>query len=169
VATIKPATPDRPGKGFMVRGRQFSTVNTTLNDLISFAYGVHAKQITGGTGLDGNRKVRESPRSRMGRASPTISSGRAWFKSCWRIVFKLTFHRDKKELAVYAIAWERTDRAHEERRQSQRPTRPVLPGARSIACHQRDHGGFRPRGCKPPFSIARWWIIRDSPEGGTSI
>ena len=36
VATIKPATPDRPGKGFMVRGRQFSTINTTLADLITF-------------------------------------------------------------------------------------------------------------------------------------
>ncbi len=48
VATIKPSNPDAPGKGFTVRGRQFATFNTTLNDLITFAYGLHAKQIEGG-------------------------------------------------------------------------------------------------------------------------
>ena len=48
VATIKPSTPDRPGKAFRVQNRQFSTINTTLNDLITFAYGLHARQITDG-------------------------------------------------------------------------------------------------------------------------
>ncbi len=45
VATIKPSKPDAPGKLFGVNGRQFKTLNTTLSDLISFAYGVHAKQV----------------------------------------------------------------------------------------------------------------------------
>lgn len=45
VATIKPSKPDQQGKGFMVRGRQFSTMNTSLGDLITFSYGIHAKQI----------------------------------------------------------------------------------------------------------------------------
>jgi type II secretory ATPase GspE/PulE/Tfp pilus assembly ATPase PilB-like protein len=48
VATIKPSNPDRPGKAFTVTGRQFATINTTLSDMITFAYGIHAKQITGG-------------------------------------------------------------------------------------------------------------------------
>src|SRR6185503_15897748 len=40
VATIKPSNPDRPGKAFTVRGRQFATINTTLGDIITFAYGI---------------------------------------------------------------------------------------------------------------------------------
>jgi hypothetical protein len=49
VATIKLSEPGKPGKGFMVRpGRRFVTVNTSVSDLISFAYGMHANQITGG-------------------------------------------------------------------------------------------------------------------------
>ena len=38
VATIKPSNPETPGKLFTVKGRQVITINTTLNDLISFAY-----------------------------------------------------------------------------------------------------------------------------------
>jgi uncharacterized protein (TIGR03435 family) len=45
VATIKPSEPDKPGKGFGVRGSHFSTRNTTLTDLMTFAYGVQQKQI----------------------------------------------------------------------------------------------------------------------------
>ena len=47
VATIKPSNPDVPGKLFTVKGRQVMTINTTVSDLISFAYGVHATQIVG--------------------------------------------------------------------------------------------------------------------------
>ena len=48
VATIKPSKPDTPGKMFRVNGRHLSTLNTTLDDLIIFAYGVHVKQIVNG-------------------------------------------------------------------------------------------------------------------------
>ncbi len=47
VATIKPSNPDVPGKVFTVRGRQVMTINTTVSDLISFAYRVHAAQVAG--------------------------------------------------------------------------------------------------------------------------
>ena len=48
VATIKPSKPDAPGKAFGLRGRNFSTLNTTLTDLITFAYDLQPRQITGG-------------------------------------------------------------------------------------------------------------------------
>jgi uncharacterized protein (TIGR03435 family) len=102
VATIKPATPDRPGKGFMVRGRQFSTVNTTLTDLITFAYGIHAKQITGGPGWLETEKY-DLAAQPNGEGQP---NGKQWKGMLQKLLadrFKLTFHRDKKELAVYAI------------------------------------------------------------------
>ena len=48
VATIKPSNPNTPGRLFTVKGRQVITINTTLSDLITFAYELHARQITGG-------------------------------------------------------------------------------------------------------------------------
>ena len=102
VATIKPATPDRPGKGFMVRGRQFSTINTTLNDLITFAYGIHAKQITGGPGWMETEKY-DLAAQPNGEGQPNDKQWKAMIQKLLADRFKLTFHRDKKELAVYAI------------------------------------------------------------------
>jgi hypothetical protein len=65
VATIKPSKPGGPGKGFMVRGRQFSTLNTSLSDLITFAYGLHSRHC-GRTGLDENGEVRSACEARRG-------------------------------------------------------------------------------------------------------
>src|SRR5215831_2170725 len=48
VATIKPSDPNRPGWGINVNpSGVFRTLNTTLNDLIKFAYDVHPKQVVG--------------------------------------------------------------------------------------------------------------------------
>ena len=38
VTRTKPSDPNRPGKLFTIRGRQVLTINTTVNDLITFAY-----------------------------------------------------------------------------------------------------------------------------------
>src|SRR5690348_4368773 len=46
VATIKLSPPDQRGKAFRIMpGGQFQTINTTLSDLVSFAYGMHPKQV----------------------------------------------------------------------------------------------------------------------------
>ena len=102
VATIKPATPDRPGKAFMVRGRQFSTINTTLNDLITFAYGIHAKQITGGPAWLETEKF-DLAAQPGGEGQPNDKQWKAMVQKLLADRFHLTFHRDKKELSVYAI------------------------------------------------------------------
>jgi uncharacterized protein (TIGR03435 family) len=102
VATIKPATPDRPGKGFMVRGRQFSTVNTTLADLVTFAYGIHAKQITGAPAWVETEKY-DLAAQPNGEGQPNDKQWKAMIQKLLADRFKLTFHRDKKELSVYAI------------------------------------------------------------------
>jgi uncharacterized protein (TIGR03435 family) len=102
VATIKPATPDRPGKAFMVRGRQFSTGNTTLADLVTFAYGIHAKQIAGAPAWVETEKfdVAAQPKA---EGQPNDKQWKAMVQKLLADRFKLTFHRDKKELSVYAI------------------------------------------------------------------
>jgi uncharacterized protein (TIGR03435 family) len=102
VATIKPSNPDAPGKLFTVRGRQVLTINTTLNDLITFAYGLHARQITGGAAWLETDKydVTGQPDA---PGLPNTAQLRIMVQKLLAARFKLAFHRDKKELSVYAL------------------------------------------------------------------
>ena len=102
VATIKPSTPNRPGKLFSFRGDRFITVNTNVNDLIAFAYGLHAKQIVDapawfGTDLydiEGKPDAEGRPNAKqMGIMVQKLLADR----------FKLSFHHDQRELSVYVI------------------------------------------------------------------
>jgi uncharacterized protein (TIGR03435 family) len=102
VVTVKPSDPNRQGKGFTVRGRHVMTFNTNVNDLITFAYGLHAKQIVGAPAwfatdkfdIDGVPDVEGQPNSKQFKLL---------FQSVLTDRFKLTFHHDQKELSVYAL------------------------------------------------------------------
>jgi uncharacterized protein (TIGR03435 family) len=102
VVTVKPSDPSRPGKLFTIRGRHIMTINTNLNDIITFAYGLHAKQIVGAPAwfstdkfdIDGVPDVEGQPSSKQFKML---------FQSVLTDRFKLTFHRDEKELSVYAL------------------------------------------------------------------
>jgi uncharacterized protein (TIGR03435 family) len=107
VATIKPATPDRPGKNFMVRGRQFSTINTTLNELIAFAYGIHAKQITNGPGWMETEKYDLAAQPKA-EGQPNDKQWKTMIQKLLAERFQLAFHRAKKELSVYALTVAKT-------------------------------------------------------------
>lgn len=102
VATIKPSIPDRPGKLFTVKGRQVLTINTTTYDLLTFAYDLHARQITGGPSwLESERyDVTGQP---VGQGQPTLTQMRAMIRQLITDRFKLAFHREQRELSVYAI------------------------------------------------------------------
>jgi uncharacterized protein (TIGR03435 family) len=102
VATIKPSKPDAQGRGFRVQGRHFSTFNTSVSSLITFAYGIQAKQITGGPAWLETEKY-DLGAQPDGEGQP---SDRQWKLMVQKLLadrFKLTFHREKKELSVYAI------------------------------------------------------------------
>jgi uncharacterized protein (TIGR03435 family) len=102
VATIKPSVPNRPGKGFGFRADRFRTVNTNLNDLIAFAYGLHAKQIVGAPDWFGTDLYDiEAKPDTEGR--PSQKQMAAMVQKLLADRFKLTFHKDKKELAVYVV------------------------------------------------------------------
>ncbi|WP_213804403.1 M56 family metallopeptidase [Granulicella sp. dw_53] len=103
VATIKPSKPETQGKGFRVQGRHFSTMNTSLNDLITFAYGLHDKQIVGGPAWMGADKYDLSAQP-DGEGQPNDKQWKVMIQKLLAERFKLTFHRDKKELSVYALA-----------------------------------------------------------------
>jgi uncharacterized protein (TIGR03435 family) len=102
VVTIKPSDPNRPGKGFGFQGRHAMTINTTMNDLVTFAYGLHPKQIINAPDWFATEKFDlDGVPDQDGRPSPKQLRQLVQFALADR--FKLTFHRDQKELAVYAI------------------------------------------------------------------
>jgi len=102
VATIKPNNSGIEGKGIGVNGHQITTRNTSVSDLITFAYGIHARQITGGAAwidtdkfdLQGEPDVEGAPNDRQVKMM---------FQKLLADRFRLTFHRDKRELSVYTI------------------------------------------------------------------
>lgn len=102
VATIKPSEPNRPGKLFTVRGREVLTINTTVNDLMSMAYGVHARQIVLGPDWIGTEKFDiAGPSDVPGR--PNIAQIGSMVKGLLADRFHLTFHREQRDLPVYAL------------------------------------------------------------------
>jgi uncharacterized protein (TIGR03435 family) len=102
VATIKPAKPGAVGKGFRVQGRQFSTINTSVSDLITFAYGVQARQVTGGPPWLETDKFDITAKP-DGDGQPNDRQWKTMVQKLLAERFQLKFHRDKKELSVYAL------------------------------------------------------------------
>jgi uncharacterized protein (TIGR03435 family) len=103
VATIRPSNPDRPqGKLMTIKGRQFITINTTLNDLIAVAYGLHAQQVVGGPSWMESEKfdIIAQPEA---QGTPSLPQIAKMMQTLLTDRFKLTFHRDTKEISVYAI------------------------------------------------------------------
>ena len=102
VATIKPSKPEAQGKAIQIRGRQMFTINTSLSDLMTFAYGLHARQITGGPAWIESEKY-DLEAKPDGEGQPNDKQWKTMLQKLLADRFKLTFHRDKKELSVYAI------------------------------------------------------------------
>jgi uncharacterized protein (TIGR03435 family) len=102
VATIKPSKPGEPGKVLTIQGRDLVTVNMSMNDLISFAYGVQVRQITGGPSwletdfFDINAKPE-------GDGLPNRKQLEVMIQKLLADRFKLAFHRDKKEMTAFVI------------------------------------------------------------------
>lgn len=102
VVTIKPSRPNTPGKLFTMRGREILAINTTLNDIITFAFDLHPKQI-----INAPAWIEEDHYDITGTpdtpGQPNLAQMKALFQKMLRDRFHLVFHRDKKELSVYAL------------------------------------------------------------------
>ena len=103
VATVKPSKPDQPGKAFLVRGVEFTTINTTLNDLITFAYGVQQKQVVSGPSwMDTDKWDIEAQPDVPG--TPNRQQLRTMVQKLLADRFQLKFHKDTKELSAYVLS-----------------------------------------------------------------
>jgi uncharacterized protein (TIGR03435 family) len=102
VATIKPSKPDQPGKAFLFRGNRFTTINTTLSDLISFAYDVQQKQVVGGPDWMSTDKFDIAAQPDV-PGSPNREQMKTMVQKLLTDRFQLKFHHDKKELSAYLL------------------------------------------------------------------
>jgi uncharacterized protein (TIGR03435 family) len=102
VATIKPSDPSRPGKAVTVRGADVITINTTLSDLIVMAYGLHPKQIIGAPDWIESEKYDITGRPDI-QGQPNLVQIKAMMQKLLADRFQLKFHKDTKELSVYAL------------------------------------------------------------------
>jgi uncharacterized protein (TIGR03435 family) len=107
VATIKPSQPDRPGKLFGVQGSHFRTVNTTLADMIKFAYGVQDKQIIGAPSwVESDKFDIEAQPDAPG--APNKDQVSMMMQKLLTDRFQLKFHKDTKELPAYVLTAAKT-------------------------------------------------------------
>lgn len=102
VATIKPSPEGQQGIGINVNGNQFRTRNTRLTDLLTFAYGIHAKQLVGLPGwAENDRFDILAPLPPEG--TPNDKQLRTMMQKLLIDRFAITMHKEKRELSVYAI------------------------------------------------------------------
>jgi len=102
VATIKPSKPDAPGKLFRVQGDRFSTLNTTLADLIKDAYNVQDKQIIGAPAWVSTDKYDIAAQPDIPGA-PNQAQLKTMIRKLLADRFQLKFHKEDKELPAYVL------------------------------------------------------------------
>jgi uncharacterized protein (TIGR03435 family) len=102
VATVKPSDPTETWHGMGTRGRHIYAQTITLSQLICAVYGVSAKQLAGGPEwLGSDRYDIDGLPDVLG--DPNLKQLDEMFQKLLSDRFKLMFHREKKELSVYAI------------------------------------------------------------------
>jgi uncharacterized protein (TIGR03435 family) len=103
VATIKPNNSGASSiQGLTMNGRNFATRNSSLADLIGFAYEVQAKQIVSGPDwLDKDRYDIAAVPDQEG--APNAQQLRVMMQKLLASRFNLKFHHDQRELSAYVL------------------------------------------------------------------
>lgn len=103
VATIKPSAPDEQGKYFTVRGGRFVTANTTLLDLIKFAYGLQDKQVANLPDWASSQKYDLNGKPDI-PGMPNPEQLRRMTQLMLADRFQLKMHEDKKDMSAYVLS-----------------------------------------------------------------
>jgi uncharacterized protein (TIGR03435 family) len=102
VATIKPADPNQTTGGFRIGGRRISIENQTVNTMISVAYAIHQKQIADDPAWLGTAKFDVEGQADV-PGVPNLRQIQEMLQKLLSDRFDLKFHRDKRDLSIYAI------------------------------------------------------------------
>ncbi|MDW5266342.1 MULTISPECIES: TIGR03435 family protein [Acidobacteriaceae] len=101
VATVKPADPNETGN-FIVGGHRLVIEAQTVNDLISFAYAVHRKQIVDGPAWLGTESFDIDGQADLPGVA-NLHQVQEMLQKLLQDRFGLKLHRDKRDLSIYAI------------------------------------------------------------------
>ena len=102
VATIKLSDPNSRGKGFGGPPGHFQTRNTTLNDLLMYAYRVHTKQLIGGPEwMDTEKFDIVTKPDTPGAASD--KQNQLMMRKLLVSRFGLKFHEEKRDLSAFVL------------------------------------------------------------------
>jgi uncharacterized protein (TIGR03435 family) len=102
VATIKPSDPNSREAGFQMHGRNVVIKNQTVGHMLTFAYGIHPKQLIGEpTWFTTDRYDIVGVPDVEGE--PNLKQWQGIVRKVLADRFGLKFHTEKRELTVYAI------------------------------------------------------------------
>jgi uncharacterized protein (TIGR03435 family) len=88
-----------------MRGRDFVVGNGSLDDLITFAYGIHINQLAGAPAwADSDRYDIHAIPDEPGQ--PSMLQSRSMLRKLLADRYKLQFHHEKRELAAYVLSGE---------------------------------------------------------------
>jgi uncharacterized protein (TIGR03435 family) len=102
VATIKPSNPDGPGRGGGAEGGGIVLRNTSVADLMKFAYDIHPNQIIGAPAWVTSDRYDITAKVE-GNGTPTPDQLKIMLRRLLAERFQLAFHREQKELPVYTL------------------------------------------------------------------
>jgi uncharacterized protein (TIGR03435 family) len=107
VATIKPTGPDEHGGGFTLQGRHLVARNFTVEGLITLAYNLQSKQLTGAPEwiTTDHYDLDVLPDH---EGLPSLEQARGIVRKLLADRFALKFHEDTKELSVYVLSTAKT-------------------------------------------------------------
>jgi uncharacterized protein (TIGR03435 family) len=102
-ASIKPSPEGQPGNGgFNVTATELFSRNTSLADIITFAFELHLTQVSGLAGWAETEAYDIAARLPQG-GEPSDAQLRTMLKNLLQSRFGLSFHTEKREMSVYAI------------------------------------------------------------------
>jgi uncharacterized protein (TIGR03435 family) len=107
VATIKPSKPDAPTKGLRLSRHEFAAFDEDLSELITFAFGVHPKQVIGAPAWAGTDRfdIQAEPDS---EGLPNLDQWKAMVQKLLEDRCKLSFHHEQVQLNVYVLSVSKT-------------------------------------------------------------
>jgi uncharacterized protein (TIGR03435 family) len=107
VSTIKPSKPDERGPRFHFEGRRFSVIHISLSQLVQFSYGLQQREIVAAPNWFSSEAY-DIAAEPDGEGEPSIKQWQSMVKKLMADRFKLQFHYEKRELAVYALTVAKT-------------------------------------------------------------
>jgi uncharacterized protein (TIGR03435 family) len=103
VATIKPNNSGATQlQGLVIRGRNFATRASSVQDLLSFAYNVQSKQIVNGPAWVGSDRF-DIDAVPDAEGVPNSQQIRIMIQKLLADRFKLTFHHEQREMEAYVL------------------------------------------------------------------